>query len=226
MSGRVVVGGGTGALGRAVVARLLDDGWDVVVPARDPEHADLPAAVTVVECDLDDAAAVDRLCERVAATGPWDALVSCSGGYSGGRAHELPDSRIEEQLRINLLGPWRLCRGAARVMLDAGRGGRIITVGSLAAVDVAAGQAAYQVSKAALLRLTQVMARELAGHGVAVASVLPGTMDTAANRASMPGADPATWLRTEDVAARISELLGRDVERLNGEVVTLRPPAG
>ena len=86
---------------------------------------------------------------------------------------------IEAQLSANLLGPWRLARAAAASMVAGGAGGRIVIVASRAAVDVARGQAAYQVSKAAVLRLAQVMAAELQGHGITVNAVLPGTMDTA-----------------------------------------------
>ena len=139
--------------------------------------------------------------------GPWDAMVSASGGFAAGRAHEVDDEAIGRQLAANLLGPWRLARAAAASMVAAGAGGRIVIVASRAAVDVARGQAAYQVSKAAVLRLTQVMAAELQGHGITVNAVLPGTMDTAANRKSMPSANRATWVSTDSVAAIIEWLL-------------------
>jgi NAD(P)-dependent dehydrogenase (short-subunit alcohol dehydrogenase family) len=220
--GVTVVGGGTGALGSAVVVRLVAAGKRVVIPTRHPEHEDAPEGVTLIACDLDDQGSVDRLRAAVDAIGPWEALVSASGGYAGGRAHEVDDAAIAAQIGSNLLGPWRLARAAAASMIAAGAGGRIVVVASRAAVEVARGQAAYQVSKAAVLRLTQVMAAELRGHGITVNAVLPGTMDTPSNRESMPKADRSSWVSTGSVAAVIEWLLSGDSAVVTGAAI----PAG
>lgn len=220
--GVTVVGGGGGALGSAVVSRLAGAGRQVVIPARHPERVAAPDGVTVIECDLDDRASVTRLQAAVERIGPWYGLVSASGGYAGGRAHETDDATIAAQLAANLVGPWRLARAAASSMVAAGAGGRIVMVASRAAVDVARGQAAYQVSKAAVLRLAQVMARELQGHGITVNAVLPGTLDTAANRASMPAADRSSWVSTDSVASVIEWLLSDAAAAVTGASI----PAG
>jgi NAD(P)-dependent dehydrogenase (short-subunit alcohol dehydrogenase family) len=217
-----VVGGGGGALGSAVVSRLVTTGRRVVVPTRHPGRSVPPPGVTEIECDLNDLASVTRLRAAVEAMGPWDAMVSASGGYAGGRAHEVDDQGIEAQLAANLLGPWRLARAAAASMVAGGAGGRIVIIASRAAVDVARGQAAYQVSKAAVLRLTQVMAAELQGHGITVNAVLPGTMDTAANRESMPKANRSSWVTTDSVAAVIEWLLSDAAAPVTGAAI----PAG
>ena len=220
--GVTVVGGGGGALGSAVVARLVASGATVVIPARHPDRVAPQHGVTVVECDLDDAGSVAELRGAVEAIGPWRAVVSASGGYAGGRAHETNDPAIDAMLGANLLGPWRLARTAAQSMIAAGAGGRIVLVASKAAIDVARGQAAYQVSKAALLRLGQVMAVELRGHGVTVNCILPGTIDTVANQASMPKADRASWVTAGSVAAVIEWLLSDDAGIVTGATI----PAG
>lgn len=220
--GVTVVGGGGGALGSAVVSRLVASGRAVVIPARHPDRVAAATGVTVLACDLDDPAAVARLPAAVDAIGRWDGLVSASGTYAGGRAHESDDSVIEAMLAANLLGPWRLARAAAASMVAAGAGGRIVLVASRAAIEVARGQAAYQVSKAAALRLAQVMAAELRGHGITVNTVLPGTMDTVANRASMPKADRSSWVSTDSVAATIEWLLSDEAAAVTGAAV----PAG
>jgi NAD(P)-dependent dehydrogenase (short-subunit alcohol dehydrogenase family) len=220
--GVTVVGGGGGALGSAVVSRLAGAGRQVVIPARNPERLAPSHGVTVIECDLDDLASVTRLRAAVEAIGPWYGLVSASGGYAGGRAHEIDDAAIEAQLAANLLGPWRLARAAAASMVAGGAGGRIVLVASRAAVEVARGQAAYQVSKAAALRLAQVMATELHGHGITVNAVLPGTMDTAANRASMATADRSSWVSTDSVASVIEWLLSDAAAAVTGASI----PAG
>lgn len=221
-SGITVVGGGGGALGSAVVSRLVSGGRQVVVPTRHPGRSQPVAGVTEIECDLDNLPSVDRLRGAVEAMGPWDAMVSASGGYAGGRAHEVTDQAIEEQVEANLLGPWRLARAAASSMLAYGEGGRIVIVASRAAVEVARGQAAYQVSKAAVLRLTQVMATELQGSAITVNAVLPGTMDTQANRDAMPKANRATWVSTDSVAAVIEWLLSDAAAAVTGAAI----PAG
>jgi NAD(P)-dependent dehydrogenase (short-subunit alcohol dehydrogenase family) len=220
--GVTVVGGGGGALGSAVVERLAASGATVVVPARHPDRVAAWDGVVVVECDLDDAGSVGRLRAAVEAIGPWRAVVSASGGYAGGKAHETDDAAIQAMLGANLLGPWRLARAAAASMIEAGCGGRIVLVASRASIDVARGQAAYQVSKAAVLRLAEVMAAELQAHGITVNSVLPRTMDTAANRESMPKADRSSWTTTDSVAAVIEWLLSDVASIVTGAAI----PAG
>jgi NAD(P)-dependent dehydrogenase (short-subunit alcohol dehydrogenase family) len=221
-SGITVVGGGGGALGSAVVSRLVAAGRQVVVPTRHPGRPQPVPGVTEVECDLDDVESVEGLRAAVETMGRWDGIVSASGGYAGGRALEIDDEAIEDQIGANLLGPWRLARAGAASMIGHGEGGRIVIVASRAAVDVARGQAAYQVSKAAVLRLAQVMAAELQGHGITVNAVLPGTMDTPGNREEMPKANRATWVSTDSVAAIIEWLLSDAAGAVTGAAL----PAG
>jgi NAD(P)-dependent dehydrogenase (short-subunit alcohol dehydrogenase family) len=97
-----------------------------------------------------------------------------------------------------------------------------VIVASRAAVDVTRGQAAYQVSKAAVLKLSQVMAAELQGHGITVNAVLPGTMDTPANRESMPKANRSSWVTTDSVAEVIEWLLSESAAVVTGAAI----PAG
>jgi NAD(P)-dependent dehydrogenase (short-subunit alcohol dehydrogenase family) len=212
-----VVGGGGGALGRSVAARLLGDGWSVVVAAR---HAPDPpvSGARAIACDLSDAAAVEALAEQVQAEGRWEAVVNCSGGYAGDLAHRVSEADRAARLELNLTGPWRLAAAGARAMEERG-GGRIVNVAGRAAVEVAAGQAVYQVAKAALVRLTQVMAAELRGRGITVNAVLPGIMDTPANRRDMAGADVSRWVPTERVAGVVAWLLSPDAAEVSGAAV-------
>jgi NAD(P)-dependent dehydrogenase (short-subunit alcohol dehydrogenase family) len=216
--GYAVVGGGTGALGGAVVRRLAQSGWNVIVPARDPATARLPEGVEVIRCDLGVLADVEGLAGRVAETGRWTALVNASGGWAQGAAVKSGDDLIHDQLELNLVGPWRLARSAALAMTAAG-GGSIVNVGSHAAAVAAKGSAAYQVSKAGLVRLTEVMALELRDAGIRVNAVLPGTMDTPSNRAAMPGAHRSSWVDVDDVASVIAWLLSEDAAAVTGAVI-------
>jgi NAD(P)-dependent dehydrogenase (short-subunit alcohol dehydrogenase family) len=213
-----VVGGGSGALGRAVAVRLVDDGFPVVVAARRPPDPDVPGAV-FVRCDLGVPSDVEALDARVRADGGWAAVVNASGGYAGDLAHRIGEDERAARLDLNLIGPWRLAAAAARAMEEQGDGGRIVNVISRAAVEVAAGQAAYQVAKAGLLRLTEVMARELLESGITVNAVLPSIMDTPANRRGMPGADTSRWVPVERVAAVVSWLLSAGAGQTSGAAV-------
>jgi NAD(P)-dependent dehydrogenase (short-subunit alcohol dehydrogenase family) len=207
------------------VSRLVAAGRQVVVPTRHPGRSQALEGVTEIECDLDDGAAVDRLRVAVDAMGPWEGLVSASGSYASGRAHEIDDKAIEDQLSANLLGPWRLARAAASSMVARGAGGRIAVVVSSAVLEVIRGEAAYQVSKAAALRLTQVMAAELLKHRITVNAVLPTTMDTPSNRAGMPNANRATWVTTDSVAAVIEWLLSDAAAVVTGAAIPAVAPS-
>jgi NAD(P)-dependent dehydrogenase (short-subunit alcohol dehydrogenase family) len=216
--GLVVVGGGGGALGRAVVARLLSDGWPVIVAARRPPEPEIAGALALV-CDLSDPASVEALADRVREQGRWAAVVNCSGGYAGDLAHRVSEDDRAARLEVNLLGPWRLAAAGARVMEEQGGGGRIVNVAGRAAVEVAGGQAVYQVAKTALLRLTQVMTAELREAGITVNAVLPSVMDTPLNRRVMPDADHSRWVPTDRVAAVVAWLLSPEADQVSGAAV-------
>jgi NAD(P)-dependent dehydrogenase (short-subunit alcohol dehydrogenase family) len=213
-----VVGGGSGALGRSVAARLVADGWAVVVASRHPPDVPVAGALAIA-CDLSDRDDVEALAERVQAEGRWEAVVNCSGGYAPDVAHRVSEAERAARLELNLTGPWRLAAAGARVMEQHGGGGRIVNVAGRAAVEVAAGQAVYQVAKAALLRLTQVMAAELRDRGITVNAVLPGIMDTPANRRDMPDADVSRWVPTERVAGVVAWLLSPEAAEVSGAAV-------
>jgi NAD(P)-dependent dehydrogenase (short-subunit alcohol dehydrogenase family) len=214
----VVVGGGGGALGRAVVTRLLADGWPVVVAARHLPDPEIPGALFAA-CDLADPAAVEALAGRIRAEGEWAAVVNCSGAYAGDLGHRVSEEDRAARLDVNLLGPWRLAAAGARAMEEQGGGGRIVNVIGRAAVEVASGQAAYQVAKAALLRLTEVMAAELRETGITVNAVLPSIMDTPLNRRVMPDADHSRWVPVDRVAAAVAWLLSPDSDQVSGAAV-------
>ena len=216
--GIAVVGGGSGALGRAVAVRLVADGFAVVVAARRPPDPDVPGAL-FVPCNLGVPADVEALAAQVGTQGRWAAAVNASGGYSGDLGHRVSEDDRAAGLDVNLLGPWRLAAAAARAMEEQGGGGGIVNVIGRAAVEVAAGQAVYQVAKTGLLRLTEVMAAELREAGITVNAVLPSIMDTPLNRRMMPDADFSRWVPVERVAAAVSWLLSPEADQVSGAAV-------
>lgn len=199
MTDVVLVGGATGALGQAVVRAFAARGDRVVAAARSlPEaEAGLADAVRAEALDLADPEAVDRLWDRLEADGEgprW--LVNTAGGFRGGTVAGTEPDQYRFVHDLNVATTWWSCRAAAQRMAA---GGAIVNVSSRSAVTGGSKAAAYAVAKAGVVRLTEVLAEELAGKAVRVNVVLPSVMDTAANRASMPRprfappCRPRTW---------------------------------
>lgn len=206
-----LVTGGTGGLGAAVVARLLDDGWRVVVPwvaERELERVERRPGLELVEADLFAPEAVAAVVARAAgdAGAPLGAVANLVGGYAqGARVAEEPIETLERQLRLNLR-PTYLVTQAALPHLVAAGGGAVVCVGSRAAVRPFAGAAAYAAAKAAVIAFAQAVAVEYREEGVRCNALLPSVIDTPANRAAMPDADHGRWVPPARIAATIAFL--------------------
>jgi len=228
-SGKVIlVAGGTGGLGRAVSLAFLEDGANVVVTYLNAEEFDVllraagagGARLEGQRVDVTDEAAMRQLVDRALAShGRLDALVNTVGGYAGGpKLWEMDTKVFERMLDANLRSGFALSRAAVPVMLRQGRGA-IVNIASKAALDHAAGAAAYAASKAAALALMDALAAEVMGTGVRVNSVLPSIIDTEANRKAMPKADFAKWLKPEDIARVILFLCSDDARVIHGAAI-------
>lgn len=224
----VLVAGGTGGLGRAVTLAFLEQRACVYVTYRNErEFEDLKQSATDREAllagrqtDVTDEAAVERLMtEILAARGRLNVLVNTVGGYVGGlQAWEYESTELDRMLALNLRSGWVLGRAAARAMLRNGDGA-IVNVASRAAVEHSAGAAAYAASKAAALALMDSLAEDLRGTGVRVNSVLPGIIDTEANRKAMPSADFSKWPKPEEIARVILFLASEDAKVIHGAAI-------
>lgn len=200
----VLVTGAGGALGGVVAAAFRGEAR---LALTDRQRAKLESAYgswpdTLLEaCDLASAEAVARLVGAVVARfGRLDVLVNVAGGFRGGKPlYEAPEDELDAMLTINTRSVWNACRAAVPVMLRQG-GGRIVTIASLNALAGSAAVAAYGAAKAATLRLSESLSAEVRARGINVNCVLPGTMDTPANRAAMPDADPSHWVDPRAVA--------------------------
>jgi NAD(P)-dependent dehydrogenase (short-subunit alcohol dehydrogenase family) len=142
------------------------------------------------------------------------------GSWAGARIAETSDVTWRQLVASNLDSSFWVLRGALRRMIPR-RAGRVVLVSSMGALSPDPDAAAYGTVKAALLHLVDAAARETAGTGVTVNVVLPGTMDTAANRKAMPARDPSKWAKTEEVAAAAAFLLSDDAAGVNGARVTV-----
>lgn len=215
-----IVTGGTGGLGAAVVARLLHDGWHVVVPwivederQRVPEHD----ALTLVQADLFQADGVAAVMEAARHRGaPLRGVVNLVGGFAvGGRVHETPVDAFERQLRLNLRPTYLVSAAALPDLIDNG-GGAIVCVGSRAALQPFRGAAGYIASKAAVIAFAQALAAEYKNDGVRANAILPSVIDTPANRTSMPDADFDRWVKPAEIAGVVAHLLGPDSAPVSG----------
>jgi NAD(P)-dependent dehydrogenase (short-subunit alcohol dehydrogenase family) len=150
---------------------------------------------------------------------PLRAVVNLVGGFAmGGRVHETPVEEFEEQLRLNLRATYLACQQALPHLTAAG-GGSIVCMSSRAALHPFAGAAGYITSKAAVLALVSALDAEYADAGVRVNAVLPGVIDTPANRASMPNSDRKDWVAPADIARTILFLCTDESSPISGAQV-------
>ncbi|HKO24863.1 MAG TPA: SDR family NAD(P)-dependent oxidoreductase, partial [Chloroflexota bacterium] len=204
-----VITGGTGVLGRAVSHLFVAEGARVAVPYRNDEdaqalRAELGAradALFAEHVDATDGAALTRFIDgAVAVFGHLDALVNVIGGFAGGRPlHETEEATWDHMLDLNLRTVYLACHAAVPHLLRSGRGA-IVNVSSRAAVVPAPNVAAYAVSKAGVVTLTSVLALELKRHGITVNAVLPGIIDTPANRVGAEAEAIRRWTKPDEIA--------------------------
>jgi NAD(P)-dependent dehydrogenase (short-subunit alcohol dehydrogenase family) len=226
----VIVTGGSGALGQAVTQRFLAEGSVVCVPwVVDREREQLEASVDAAtrprlhleRCDVADDAAMERFVAGIVAIhGTVDVLVGAVGGFAMGDLVQTSRAQWDAMLTLNLTTQYVAARAVLPHMLAAGSG-RIVSVASRAVVPPGGGMIAYTVSKAAVIAFVQALSAETRGHGVTVNAVLPSTMDTPANRAAMPDADPKTWVPVTAVADAIASLAAPSAGHVTGTLLAI-----
>ena len=205
----VVITGGAGALGTAVVTALIEGGAVCHVPCLDAAEAqrfrlrEHKQVVLTITGSLADERPIRLLYQGIA---PLWASIHLAGGFAAARLAETGVATLQQQIEMNLVSCLLCCRAAVNAMTanEAG-GGRIVNVAARAALEwrTGAGMAAYTASKAAVAALTVALAEEVAKDGILVNAVAPSIMDTPANRAAMPNADYGSWPKVEEVAATI-----------------------
>jgi NAD(P)-dependent dehydrogenase (short-subunit alcohol dehydrogenase family) len=222
----VIVTGGTGALGQALVRLLLERGAGVAVPYRgEGEWQALQgsvgsgAALYGSAADIADGRRAKAFVEDAASVlGVLDGVACIAGGWAGGTTAEAaPDDEWERMLHANLATVQAICRASLPHLLK--QGGSVVTVGSRAAEEGGGGMAAYAVSKVAVHALTRALALENRDRGVRFNCVLPGTIDTPANRRAMPGADRSRWTSPDAIARVMAFLLSSESASITGALV-------
>lgn len=225
----ILVTGGTGALGQAVVEHFLAAGFRVHVTWVVREElaqleAQLGAAygsVRLHETDVTDEGAVAELFQEVSAAGPLWAVANIVGGFAYASLADTDLGTWRRMLEMNATSCFLCCRAAAAVLQPAG-GGRIVNVAAVPALGRgAAFMSAYSASKAAVLNLSQSLAEELSPSGITVNAIVPSIIDTPANRAAMPDAETSTWLPPEEIAGVVGFLVSDAARVVNGSALAL-----
>jgi NAD(P)-dependent dehydrogenase (short-subunit alcohol dehydrogenase family) len=220
----VVVTGGTGALGTAVVGALIEAGAICHVPYRSEDeaqhfpHRDSKQVSLVALGDLSDEAAVNTFYGGLSKL--W-ASIHIAGGFAFAPIEKSDKALLMGQIESNLVSAYLCSRAAVSAFRQAGGGGRIVNIAARPALEprTAASMTAYAASKAGLAALTQALAEEVVKDGILVNAVAPSTMDTAANRKSMPKANFAAWPKVEEVAATILFLASPENAVTRGAIV-------
>ena len=217
----VLVAGGTGALGGAVLRELVDSGYPVtatwvVERERERVEAEMGGGVRLVQANLTDPDAVER---AVASVDDLGAVVNLVGGFaSGGRVHESDPAEFDRMLELNLKPGYLLARAAMPRLVEAG-GGAYVGVSARAALQPFSGAAGYITAKAAVLAFVKALAAEYKADGIRANAVLPSVIDTPANRRQQPDADHSRWVPPAEIARVIRFLVSDDSKPTSGAAV-------
>ena len=219
---KVIVTGGLGALGRAVVSELAGRGMQVAVVDVVQPQGDQGDAFIVGGVDLTDEAAVARAYQAIAdKLGGIDGLVNIAGGFLW---ETVVDGSLDSWDRMHAMNLRTAVVSSKAALAHIGEGGAIVNIGANAANKVAMGMAPYAASKAGVRALTESLAEEVRGRGIRVNAVLPTIIDTPTNRADMPDADRSDWVTPAGAARAIAFLLSRDSATITGACITLSLP--
>lgn len=221
LDGKVaLIAGGSGALGQKVALAFAQAGARVITVDRNTPSVQAKGRLAI-KADVTNEAEVQTLVNDVVReAGRIDVLVNLVGGFATGRVAETDAALWQRMLAMNLTAGFVLSKAVLPHMLER-RAGRILHVAARAAVEPFPGAAAYIVSKSGLVALIRALSLEVAGTGVTTNGVLPSTMDTPANRASMPDADPTKWVKPESVAKLLIFLSSDEADQINGTLIPM-----
>lgn len=224
----VVITGAAGNLGRAVVHAFEAQGARLVLLDRKegrlkeifPTISRLDKHLLIDGVDMASQESVnDAISKAISFHGHVDVLVNTVGGYQAGTpVHETPIETMEFLMDLNARTTFLSCQAAIPHMLKAG-GGKIINIGARQGTKGLAKSGVYAMSKSAVLRLTESLSAELKREGINVNAVLPGTIDTPANRKAMPDADLSRWVTPQAISEVILFLASDSASAVHGALI-------
>jgi len=219
----VLITGADGGLGTSVTNAFLDAGARVVGLSPSIAKANFPTGNFLGlagEISHGDHART-FVADAIAKLGRLDTLVHLVGAFDGGRSvAETGDATLDRMLDLNFRTAFYMIRAVLPSMREQ-RSGRILAIGSKAAVEPSPLAGVYAASKAALVSLIRTVARENSDRNITANVVLPATMDTPANRAAMPGADFSKWVHPGQVAKLLVHLATAAASQVNGAVIPI-----
>ncbi len=222
MQGKVVlVTGANGGLGTYVTQAFLDAGATVIGTSRKIQQSDFNNPnFSAVPAEISTREGAKVLVDQVVARyGKLDVLAHTVGGFAGGQSiADTDDATFQRMFDLNLYCVFHILRAAVPPLRQTGTG-RIIAIGSRAALEPGAGVGAYSASKAAMVSLIKTVALENKDAGLTANVILPGTMDTPANRKAIPNADVSKWVQPAAVAGLVVWLAGDSGKDVNGAVI-------
>jgi len=215
-----LVTGANGGLGTSITKALLNAGIHVVGMSRKIQQTDFDhPSFTALPAEISADGSRSVVSDIVGRFGKLDMVVHTVGGFAGGQTiAETDDTTFQRMMDLNLNSAFYILRAALPAMRKTG-GGRIVAIGSRAALEPGVGVGAYSASKAALVSLIRTVALENKDVGITANVILPGTMDTPANRIALPGADISKWVQPSNVAALVAWLVSDAGKDLNGAVI-------
>jgi NAD(P)-dependent dehydrogenase (short-subunit alcohol dehydrogenase family) len=220
----VVITGGTGGLGQAVVGALLESGATCHVPyiaERELQHfphRDHPKVRLARDINLIRDDVVASFYETV--PNLW-ASIHLAGGFAAMPLADTKRADLMHLVELNLVTSFLCCQAAVRAMVGHGNGRRIVNVAARPALEwrTGAGMAAYTATKAAVAALTVALAEEVAKNGILVNAIAPSIIDTPANRSAMPKADHSAWPKPDQIARTIVYLASPENQVTRGAIV-------
>lgn len=215
----VLITGAFGILGSAVAEAAAGQGAKLALVDMAPEPGGVGDGLTFPGVDLSDPAQAERVAGETAdKLGGIDALINVAGTFRWETIAGGSTQTWDFLYRVNVTTAVNMSRAALPHLLKS-PAGRIVNVGANGALKAAAGMGAYAASKSGVHRLTEALAEETKGKGVTVNAVLPSIIDTAANRADMPDADPSKWVKPADLAAVILFLASEQAGAVTGALI-------
>ncbi|MCC6391919.1 MAG: SDR family NAD(P)-dependent oxidoreductase [Bryobacterales bacterium] len=228
LEGRIaLITGAKGGLGTFVTRAVLAAGAKVIGVSRSIRQGEFDHPNFIAHAaEMGDPWAAKTVADEIAGKhGRLDIAMHLVGGFvMGGPVEETEDAVFDKMLDINFRSALHVFRAVLPHMRRRGWG-RILAVGSRAAVDPVGRAVAYNVSKAALVSLVRTIAEENKGTGISANIVLPGTMDTPGNRAAMPDADASKWVQPAQVASLLAYLASEEASQVTGAAIPIYGPA-
>jgi len=196
----------------ALTARKLDQAQTLAADLGMGDDRGLPSVVDVTQAD----SVAGWVAAVLAKWGRVDVLVNVAGGYKpGAPVADMQETDLDFMFNLNARSAFLTCRAVIPAMLAQG-GGKIVNIGAKAGLLAGRKSAAYAVSKAAVLRLTEALSAEVRENNINVNAIIPSTIDTPGNRAGQPNADTSKWVKPEDLAAVAVFLASESARAIHG----------